>query len=164
MKEIKLSRGKVAIVDDAYHEPLLKMGTWYCSAQGYAVCDIRREGKRTCLMMHREVLRLAGLPLGKHVDHCNGQRLDNQLANLRSATPAQNLANQWLRKDSSTGFKGVSTTASGRYRAYIATAGRQRYLGTFDTPVEAARAYNAAAVAQWGEFARPNETDYKQAA
>jgi hypothetical protein len=164
VKTIELSRGKTAIVDDEYYGPLLEMGTWYCSAHGYAVCDIRREGKRVCLLMHREVLQLAGVPLGNHVDHCSGMRLDNRRENLRSATASQNLANQRRRADNTTGFKGVSKTRSGRYRAYIATDGRQRYLGTFDNPVEAARAYDTAALAQWGEFARPNETFYGTAA
>lgn len=115
-------------------------------------------GRRYYYARHRVYMHsfLTGWPL---TDHINGDGLDNRRSNLRPATPAQNLANSHLSKRSTSGYKGVSRfTGRGRrqWRAYIAIDGRQRDLGTFVDVKEAARAYDAAALAEWGEYARLN--------
>jgi hypothetical protein len=117
------------------------------------------------IYMHRLV---AGTPAGMETDHINGDGLDNRRANLRPATPSQNRANTGKprRPDGSrpsSRFKGVSWhRGRGKWVAKLAirdaATGERRYLnlGRYESEEAAARAYDAAAVAQWGAFARPN--------
>ena len=94
------------------------------------------------------------LPKGVELDHRNRMRNDNRIANLRIATRAGNVANG-IRKRKE-GYKGVYPRETGKWRAMITVRGRVIRLGQFIDPVEAARAYDAAAVAHFGEFARLN--------
>lgn len=87
------------------------------------------------------------------VDHANGVKDDNWLANLRPATVSQNLANQKAHRDSASGLKGV-TKSKGRWLARIFCDGRRYGLGTHDTPELAHAAYRAKAKELFGSFAR----------
>jgi len=70
---------------------------------------------------------------------------------------AQNGRNSKLKRNNTTGYKGVNhIQKTGRFRAYIAPDRKQIHLGCFDTAMEAARAYNEAASLYFGEFARLN--------
>jgi len=80
----------------------------------------------------------------------------NRWHNLRAATKAQNGANRGATKRNKTGFKGVSRTKDGRYRATIQVNGRWRWLGAFDTAEKAHEAYQQSARQLAGEFARPS--------
>lgn len=92
------------------------------------------------------------------VDHRNGNGLDNRRSNLRLATHAQNLANTRPRIGTSSRFKGVSWFRSKRrWEAYICVERQKRRLGYFHDEEAAARAYDAAALEAWGEFALTNE-------
>lgn len=72
------------------------------------------------------------------IDHINGDRADNRLANLRSVSRALNMRNQRFRVRASTGVVGVSKTPDGTYRAAIGWGESYQYLGTFPTLAEAA--------------------------
>jgi hypothetical protein len=87
------------------------------------------------------------------LDHINRQRDDNRIANLRLATMAQNCANARVRCNNTSGFPGVRKHKQ-KWTAYIKYNGRQIHLGMFDAPEKAHKAYRAAAVAYFGEFAR----------
>ena len=87
------------------------------------------------------------------VDHKNRNGLDNRRDNLRLATHGQNLANSKTHSES--GFKGVEKNKH-RFYASISIDGKTKKLGGYDTPEEAARAYDEAALEQFGEFARIN--------
>jgi hypothetical protein len=91
-----------------------------------------------------------GDPTANHIDHKDWNGLNNQRNNLRSASHSQNLGNGRFRRGIS-GFRGVAAVGD-RWRAYVAGI----HLGTFATPEEAARAYDAAAIARFGEFATTN--------
>jgi hypothetical protein len=87
------------------------------------------------------------------VDHLNRIRDDDRFDNLRLATNSQNQANAWWSTNTS-GFKGVTWQKSrGQWAASITIDNKQKFLGRFNTRVEAAKAYRNAAVDAWGEFA-----------
>lgn len=87
------------------------------------------------------------------VDHINGVPGDNRWCNLRPATLSQNQANAKMRKNNTTGVKGVCI-AGRKFCAQIQAEGKRVYLGTFDTIAEASAAYERAANDLHGEFAR----------
>lgn len=150
---IVLRNGDVVIVDMPDVEAVVSH-EW--SSQGYT----RASGERNAYAFRRQdgqYVRLHRLLLGirsddpRDVDHVNGNGLDNRRVNLRAVTRAQNLANK--RSVSSVcGFKGVQPGRSGNY---VARCGR-KWLGTFRTAEEAAAAYDAAALKQFGEHAATN--------
>lgn len=74
------------------------------------------------------------------LDHKNGTRSDNRIANLRQATSGENSQNIKVRTSNPSGKLGVSRHA-GKWRAAIAVNGKRRHLGRFSTPEEAAQAY-----------------------
>lgn len=89
------------------------------------------------------------------LDHIDGDRLNNRIENLREASPTENSRNAKIRKDNTTGFKGVSLfKRSGRYAAVICDQGKNHFLGHFNTPEEAGAAYVNAARELHGEFVR----------
>lgn len=151
MKTIALSQGKTAMVDDGDYDLVRDYG-WYASKKSdvyYAVAHIPGSGKPgRKIMMHQLI---AGF---LETDHINGNGLDNRRSNLRSATGAQNRRNQKLRRDNTSGFKGVSHTKDGKWKAYIYLDSEQYHLGEFEMPEEAATAYGLCALAAFGEFAR----------
>jgi hypothetical protein len=109
--------------------------------------------KRKRVAMHRLILSARD---GDVVDHINGDGLDNRRSNLRIATIQQNAFNQKHHGGSSR-HKGVSYRAdSGTWRAYITKDGKRRYLGTFASEDDAARAYNNEAERLFGEHAKLN--------
>jgi len=117
------------------------------TANGYV--DVRHFKKH--ILGHRLAwyLHHGHFPLGM-IDHVNGDRTDNRICNLRLASHAQNQANR-RKTVGESGLKGVSQH-QGRWRATI----KSRHLGMFDTPEEAAKAYDAAAFSTWGVYAATN--------
>jgi hypothetical protein len=158
MVEISLTAGEVALVDmdDAL---LVKPYHWYLKGRTrgyrYAVADVWHGGKKTHVSMHRLI---TGAMPGQDVDHINRDGLDNRRSNLRLCTRSENNANSVghvsCRKSR---FKGVCLHKGGRWAAYIRGREGHRYLGLFDREVDAAHAYNCAALASWGQFARLND-------
>lgn len=117
---------------------------------------VKRVGHGT-IMLHRFVLSLPRTPGHDDVvDHIDGDGLNCRRSNLRICTNIENLANSPPRKGSSE-YKGVTwNSARGKWQAQIMVDRHNRYLGRYKTEVEAAAAYNAAALEAWGEHARLN--------
>lgn len=160
MKEILLTQGKVALVDDEDYERLnafkwcahlsKKTGLWYAE-RGYH----KTKNKMFTLGMHREIM---GVVSGIDIDHRDRNGLNNQKDNLRTCSRSQNEGNAKLRKDSTTGFKGVSYKKErGKFLARVQFERKRISLGYFVTPEEAALAYNQKAIELFGEFARINQ-------
>jgi hypothetical protein len=155
MKEIPLTRGLVALVDDADFEYLSQF-KWYADRKGYALRSAPHpdgSGRNKSIQMHRDLLGL------KHddpvlVDHEDLNKANNQRYNLRIANKSQNQHNQGIRKNNTSGFKGVTWNKSfGRWHARIRVNTTRKHLGYFDTPEEAHAAYQKAAIDLHGEFA-----------
>jgi hypothetical protein len=154
-REIPLTQGQVAIIDEDDYE-LVSQFTWHAlwakSTQSfYAVRGVHiRGGNSATIGMHN-------LIMGDRVDHKNGNTLDNRRENLRLATHSQNGANRRVGRNNSSGYKGVSRDKrGGRWQAGIKSQGKSRFLGYFNDPVDAAKAYDSAARELFGEFARTN--------
>jgi len=88
------------------------------------------------------------------IDHINGIKTDNRIENLRLATHAENCKNQGVRKNNTSGYKGVRKTRHGSWLAGIGVNGEWIYLGVYPTPEEASDAYKEAADYYYGEFHR----------
>lgn len=90
------------------------------------------------------------------IDHKDGNRLNNKIENLRSASASQNNSN---RKSIGRYSKGVSVNSNGSIRANIQFEGKRYFLGTFETEAEAAAAYQGASRVLHGEFSVFNRQD-----
>lgn len=159
MKRIPLSKGYMALVDDEDFDDLARF-TWNALTRKsddlvYATSRLGRVGV-VPLYMHRYLLQVDGRSV--YVDHINGDGLDNRRCNLRIATNSQNQANNRPQsRPMASRFKGVSWHGRDRlWRASIKVNQKVIGLGYFKVEEDAARAYDAAAVRYFGEFARPN--------
>lgn len=150
MKEVVLTREKVAIVDDEDYERVSAFkwqarkgkrdSTWYARKSG-------------SVLMHRFILGL--LPQGPKVDHKDGNGLNNTRQNLRIASVLENNRSRGMARNNTSGFKGVRCLG-GRWYAYISINGKAKHFGGFASAEEAARGYDCLAVEHYGEFARLN--------
>lgn len=154
MKTIRLTHGKITLVDDEDYEELSKH-RWYFDHLGYAARNSKKcdnMPKRKTIFLHRVVAKTIS---GMHTDHINGDRLDNRKSNLRACTNAQNRKNMKMHKNNSLGFKGIRRHGK-KFQAVIQNEKKFMCLGTFTTKEEAATAYNIAAIKYHGEFANLN--------
>jgi hypothetical protein len=151
MKKIRLTQKLYTIVDDIDFDAL-QYYSW-CAVvdiKSYAVSYI--ENKITGI--HRVII---GAKKGQHVDHINGNTLDNRRCNLRICTHSQNQMNQKIRTTGTSKYKGVHRyKPTGRWRSQIRIKGKKTHLGYFADEKEAARTYDRAAVKYFGEFAKLN--------
>jgi hypothetical protein len=147
-REIPLTQGKVALVDDADY-PLVSQFSWQAAPDKHTWYARNSENAR----MHHMI---CPPPVGYLTDHKDGNGLNNTRANLRIATHQQNCANRRLRCDSQNRYKGIERLSPNRWRAIIGIDGKTKYLGSYKTDEAAARAYDAAARTYFGEFARVN--------
>jgi len=162
-RRIPLTQGKYAIVDVEDYERVNRY-KWYIkggsrSSTYYAARTITiSRAIRILVCMHRFIINA---PDGLEVDHINGNGLDNRKANLRLATNAQNARNKAKRRNARVSrYKGVKRNKKGkRWFATINYNGQRIYLGTYDTEIQAARAYDRAACKLHKEFARLNFPD-----
>jgi hypothetical protein len=110
---------------------------------------------------HRVIAeRMIGRKLlgAERVDHINGNGTDNRRENLRVVTHAQNLMNRPGWRKSSSKYKGVTFyKRDQKWQAKICPSGKTMHLGYFDQELDAAKAYNAAAMQHFGKYAVLNE-------
>ncbi len=126
---------------------------WTLDPRGYVAG--RPAGFKTSTTLHRWLI-LDGVAGKEVVDHIDGEKLNNRRSNLRVCSQADNAKNTRLGRNNTSGAKGVSQDANGRWRARIWKDRREIRIGTFDTVEEAQAAYDKAAAEMHGEFASPN--------
>jgi hypothetical protein len=149
--------GLFAIVDEEDYplvsqyrwSPRKAKHTWYA---GTVMRDDDYEWMH--VMMHRFILGLSPEVL---CDHNDGNGLNNRRNNLRPATSGQNAMNRRVRSNNTSGYRGVTWyQATRKWNASLMCHGKRHHLGYFTDKVAAARAYDEAAVAFFGAFARLN--------
>lgn len=158
MKIIKLvnNRGQVKVDNDDY-EKLIKY-RWYIMGKkrNYVIASIMQNMKRRNICMHRLILNC--LDEKCIVDHINGDTFDNRKINLRKCNDSENQYNTHKIRGKIK-YKGVDYYKQNKnnpYRAKITINKKQIYLGNYDNPIDAAKAYDKAAIKYLGEFAKPN--------
>lgn len=140
MREIPLTQGKVALVDDEDFERLNQYK--WCASKGvntfYAFRRISRKIKKNrMVMMHRF---LKPTPAGLQIDHIDRNGLNNQKSNLRIVTARQNQQN--LAKPKSSEYTGVCWNKHAKkWMAHFCFKGRVRHLGYFKNEEDAGVTY-----------------------
>jgi hypothetical protein len=157
-RKIYLGEGEYTIVEppDYYKYGKYKWIYWGNGKNNYAIGELKIGHRKTKQVgMHRVIM---GAPKGKVVDHINGDGLDNRRANLRLATRAQNIYNRRkTTKKTSSRFVGLSfNKKSTMWDGCIQYKRKKIHLGRFKNEIDAARAYDRAAIKYYGEFARLN--------
>ena len=150
----ELKCGEHIILIDASDVERLSHYQWSVGTHGYAT---HGSGNKQVLM-HR---LLAAAETSEFVDHINQNKLDNRKANLRICSQQQNAMNRSKEKTGSNPYKGLCLTPDGKWQAQIAFNKKSIYLGRFNNPETAAKAYDTAARKLFGEYGSlnfPNST------
>jgi hypothetical protein len=153
-----LNGGGAVLVDEEDYR-FLSQWVWRLNSNGYA----GRSGKKiledgttkfTWILMHRVIMKT---PAGLCTDHVDGDKLNNQRANLRICTVGENNRNVKKRSSTSSKYKGVNWHGRNQlWHAWIRVDGRSMYLGGFKEEEAAATAYNMAALREFKQYASLN--------
>jgi hypothetical protein len=153
IRYISLGEGKSVIVDAADYEWPNKC-KWHALYGGIGYACSETGNKR--VLMCRLIMNP---PKGMVVDHINGNRWDNHRNDLQICTRARNSRNRRGNRGTSR-FKGVfGSTRSQKWIAAIKCGGKTKWLGSFTDEVEAAKAYDRAALKYFGQYACLNFPD-----
>jgi hypothetical protein len=157
MKEIQLTRGQVALVDDADYT-WLNQWKWFAQKFNNTFYAARTRSEtetitRGIILMHRVIMET---PDGMQVDHINHNGIDNQRFNLRNCTQQENLWNREPKKGKELP-KGISIIRGTKYRARITVNYKEIHLGHFDELEPAIEAYQKASEFYFGDFRYKND-------
>ena len=158
MKNIQLTQGKVALVDDEDFERINRIswhahfshGSWYANGK------VGKRPNRKCVHLHRVIM---GLEFGdeRQIDHINHDGLDNRKCNLRICNNAENNRNKKPQVGCGSLYKGVWwNKRNKKWIVGITYNYKQFHIGCFDVEIEAAKAYDIKAKELFGEFANTN--------
>lgn len=125
---------------------------------GYLMVAISKDKVGAPTLVHRLVAAaFLGLAAGQEVDHADGDRKNNSLANLRVTNRFGNTQNAAVRRDNTSGVKGVSQCSrTDKWIAKINVSGAYVHIGRFDSLEDAAQARRAAELRLHGQFALAN--------
>jgi hypothetical protein len=153
MKEIQLTQGKVAYIDDDDFDRVskYKWRAYKCRYTYYAITRYEHTPPYSQVSLHRFLM---DCDKDKVVDHIDGDGLNNQKSNLRIVSIQQNCSNRInLMKNNTSGYRGVYwKLPHKRWNSCIRFKGKLFYIGNFNTPEEAARAYDKKAKELFGEY------------
>lgn len=154
MKEIILTKGNIAFIDDEDFQSLSKW-SWY-THNTYAARGTFINYTNKLHFMHRQILGLNDPNL--FIDHIDGNGLNNQKYNLRVCTHSQNMMNRKKNQNASSRFKGVYWNSEKRKWHVRCVVNKEIYIvGYYKDEREAALAYNLTASFAHGEFANLNK-------
>lgn len=161
MKEIPLTQGKFALVDDEDFE-FLSQWKWqavkkdndkFYAARAVWIPEMKGSIR---IYMHRVLLGIPGINI--EGDHADGNEMNNQKYNLRIATSSQNKANRPSQINASSKYLGVSWIRKRKkWQAQICKNRTHCFIGYFENEADAAKAYNKKALELHGEFAKLNQ-------
>jgi hypothetical protein len=160
MKEVRLSKGKTALVDDEDYEKVARYSWYYFTVKNREYAQSKIRGRT--YYMHRLVMLFKegrALNQKEEVDHIDGNGLNNSRSNLRICNHLQNNANKKRYVDSGQQYLGVSFEkryGKKPYKSRIMHKGANIYLGIYPTELEAAIARDLASVHFFGQFAKLN--------
>ncbi len=164
--KIKLPNNLETEIDNDDEWVIEKYCGWYVNHRGYVLAGIRRSRKK--IILHRVIMNAQK---GIYIDHIDGNKLNNKKTNLRFATPTQNAWNKKFKlkkkyigvfkfKSKSNGSRIRKRTTDKEWYALISYTenGKRitKYIGYYDTELEAAKAYNEESIKIRGEFAMLN--------
>lgn len=167
MKEIQLTKGKVALVDDEDFNYLnqFKWQVSECRHTSYAIRTERKNGLKKTIRMHRDILSITDVEI--IVDHIDHNGLNNQKNNLRQSSCSENNSNRSVVSHSSSNYLGVTKKVDKRFKktkffwyAQIRKDKKTHFIGSFpytsEGEIAAAKAYDDRAILIHGEFANLN--------
>lgn len=157
MKQIPLTNGMSAMVDDEDFDRTMQF-TWIAKQApnrrnlwyAYRITGRIKRTNTQVQWLHHFIQGIKS-----QTDHRDANGLNNQKSNLRLCNHSQNAANRRLNSNNSTGFKGV-TFYRGKFIVQLGRRGPGKWIGSFDSSQEAAKAYDNAAAKRFGEFAKLN--------
>lgn len=155
MKEIQLTKGKIALVDDEDYEKINSL-KWYANGNSkYGRYYAARRINNKNILMHRFIMNCNDVEI--LIDHADGNTLNNCKSNLRIATRSQNNQNLYRKNPKNkSGFRGVHLKLDKKrpnpWRAQIRINGKLRTIGHFKTAEEAAKAFDKSAKQLFGQF------------
>lgn len=156
MKKISVGKDKFALVDNEFG--YFSQWKWSLATNNhinyYAKRRIVKAGILEVVLMHRLIMNA---PKYLFVDHINGDGLDNRKVNLRLCYHWENIANQRMHKNNTSGYKGVHwSKEKNKWKSEIKVNYKNIHLGYFDDKIEAARTYDKASKIYHGEYGRTN--------
>ena len=159
MKQIPLTRGMFALVDDEDYEFLMQF-KWHAkhtNYENYYACHSawnKETKKKHDVYLHRLIMNT---PKGMDCDHEDGVKLNCQKYNLRNCSHKNNMENMGRHKDCSSQYKGVSfIKQTGKWRARIFYENKEIRLGHFNTELEAAIAHDEGILKYKPKYGRLN--------
>jgi hypothetical protein len=150
---LDLPHGHQTVIDEADWPAVCDL-TVYRGANGYAYFSTWANGRSNPRTLHGYLMQP---PKGAHVDHINGDKLDNRRANLRVVSPQRNQINRKrVNRNNSTGTRGVGyaprLSRVRPWRAQITVDGRNLHLGMFESEAAAVEARKSAELKHYGEL------------
>ncbi len=157
MKQIQLRKSSKFVAFDDEDFGKLSKYKWFEKKKrytSYAIVTAKIDDIWKTIWMHRFIV---GAKKGQEIDHRDGNGLNNQRDNLRFCTHSQNGMNRRISQGTSK-YKGVCCQKNNkRWQAQITINQKHIHLGVFKNEIDAAKAYNTAAIEHFGEYARLND-------